>query len=60
MAAVGLENTFYQVSEGMGMLQVCAIVYNPSVPCPVNFAFDVSLSTNSDCSSTEGSAGDEL
>ena len=57
MAAVGLERTFYNVSEGVGVMEVCAIVYSPIVSCPVNFSFDVSLSTNYDCSSANGSAG---
>ena len=56
VAVVGLEKTFYKVSEHVGVVEVCAIVYSPncSIPCPINFAFDVSLST-----SNEGSAGDE-
>ena len=64
MAFVGLEKTFYQVSEDVGVVEVCAIVYNPS-PCPINFAFDVSLSTSSDRfspsdgSADDGSTGDE-
>jgi hypothetical protein len=60
VAAVGLERTFYNVSEGVGAMNVCAIVYSPIVPCPVNFSFDVSLSTNYDCSSANGSAVSSL
>lgn len=51
MAVVCLEKTFYQVSEDVGAVEVCAIVDGSS--CPVNFAFDISLSTHND------SAGDE-
>ena len=47
-AVVGLERTFYQVSEDVGVVEVCAIVYSPdgTIPCPIAFPFDVSLSTN--------------
>ena len=55
MAVVGLERTLYQVSEDVGVVEVCAIVYSPNgnIPCPIDFAFDVILSTSDD------SAGDE-
>jgi hypothetical protein len=62
-AVVGLERTFYQVSEDVGVLVVCAIVYSPnnSIPCPINFAFDVNLSTSSDRLSTiDGNAVNSL
>ena len=36
-AVVGLERTFYQVSEGVGVVEVCAIVYSPSGACPITF-----------------------
>ena len=58
MALVGLESTSYNVSEDVGVLEVCVIVYSPTVPCPINFAFDVSLSTSNDSSSAYGSADD--
>ena len=44
-AVVGLEKTFYQVSEDVGVVEVCAIVYSPIITCPVAFPFDVRLST---------------
>ena len=28
------------------MVEVCAIVYSPNITCPIEFAFDVNLSTN--------------
>ena len=45
---VGLERTFYQVLEDMGVVEVCAIVHLPdnTVPCPITFTFNVSLSTS--------------
>ena len=45
-AVVGLEKTIYRVSEYVGVLEVCAIVYSPTVDCPIVFPFDVSLSTS--------------
>ena len=55
---MGLERTLYQVSEDVGVVEVCAILYgfNDSISCPINFAFDVSLSTS--FSMSGGSAGD--
>lgn len=37
----------YTVSEDAGTVEVCAIVL-PSGSCPIQFAFDISLATNSD------------
>ena len=42
---VGLEKTFYQVREDVGVVEVCAIVYSPTIDCPIEFLFNVSLST---------------
>ena len=49
MAVVGLERISHQVSEDVGVVEVYAIVYGQN--CPINFAFNVSLSTS------DGSAG---
>ena len=43
---MGLERTFYNVSEDVGVLEVCAIVYSPTITCPIALPFDVSLSTS--------------
>ena len=48
---MGLERTFYSVSEDVGVVEVCAIVYSPTIDCPIEFPFNVSLST------TNASAG---
>ena len=45
-AVVGLERTFYSVPEDVGVVEVCAIVYSPNIVCPINFPFDVNLSTS--------------
>ena len=52
-AVVGLEETFYRVSEGVGFVEVCAIVYHPNgnLACPIDFAFEADFSTS------DGSAG---
>ena len=47
-AVVDLERTFYQVSVGVGVVEVCAIVYNPSGAYPITFPFNVALSTSED------------
>ena len=53
VAVVGLEETFYRVSEGVGFVEVCAIVYSPNgnLECPIDFAFGVHFSAS------DGSAG---
>ena len=43
---MGLERTSFNVSETVGVVEVCAIVYSPTIDCPFNFPFDVSLSTS--------------
>ena len=45
VAWVGLERSNHQVTEGVGVVEVCAIVYSPKHECPIAFPFDVSLST---------------
>ena len=44
-AVVGLYRTMYQVSEDVGTVEVCAVVYSPNIDCPIAFPFSVSLST---------------
>ena len=50
-AMVGLEQTFFRVMEGVGYVELCAIVSFPEITCPIEFPFDVSLST------ADGTAG---
>ena len=45
VACVGLEQTFFQVSEGVGVMELCANVSSPDVDCPIKFPFEVNLST---------------
>ena len=51
MAVVGLEQTFFSVSEGVGVVELCAIVYEPNIICPIEFPFNVRLQTR------DGTAG---
>ena len=44
-ARVGLERTFYSVSEGVGVVELCAVVYEPDITCPIEFPFNVRLFT---------------
>ena len=45
-AVVGMEKTIYSVSKNVGFVEVCAILYSPTIDCPITFPFDVSLSTS--------------
>ena len=55
VTVVGLERTFYSVSEDGGAVEVCAPIriFNANVGCPVPFSFSISFSTS------DGSAGNE-
>ena len=50
-AVFGLERTSYTVSENVGVVEVCSIVYSPSLPCPISHPFEVMFSTD------DGTAG---
>ena len=46
---MGLEQTIFTVQEDVGVVELCAIVYEPSgINCPIDFPFDVRLSTWND------------
>ena len=38
--------TSYLFSEDVGVQEICAIVYEPTGNCPIDFAFVVDLETN--------------
>ena len=45
---VGLEQTFFRVSENVGVVELCAILLSFAetvIDCPITFAYEVSLST---------------
>ena len=44
-ARVGLEQIFYNVAENIGFVDLCAVVYEPVIDCPIEFPFAVQLST---------------
>ena len=47
VAVVGLDNIVYHDSEGVGVVEVCVVVYSPDIDCPIEFPFNLSLSTSS-------------
>ena len=51
---VGLDPTFHRVSEGDGVVELCARVFEPdeTIDCPIDFQFSVSLSTSDDTAGT--------
>ena len=53
VAVVGLDQIFYNVSESIGAVEVCAVVISPdgSIDCPNDFQFSVFLSTEDDSAS---------
>ena len=50
-ATVGLEQTFFRVGENESYVELCANVLFPEITCPVEFSFNLSLST------ADGTAG---
>ena len=44
-AVVGLERTIFTVMENVGVVELCARVFEPDIECPIEFPFDVVLST---------------
>jgi hypothetical protein len=47
-AVVGLERTFYNVSEGNEPVEICAIVVHPDIMCPIKFPFNLFFSVIED------------
>ena len=47
-AVVGLEKIFYMVAESVGYVEVCVIIYQPDISCPISFPFNTRLSTIDD------------
>ena len=45
VAVVGQEKTFYRVNEEEGLVEVCVVVDSPSIDCPVQYSFNVSIWT---------------
>ena len=37
--------TFYQVNEADNFVEICAMVFQPDIVCPIEFEFSVSLQT---------------
>ena len=51
MAIVEFESTLYRVNETSGVVEICAVVMEPNIDCPIDFAFNVTFETS------DGSAG---
>ena len=51
MARVGFEETFYRVRENVGTVEICVVVHEPAIDCPIEFDFNVTFVTG------DGSAG---
>ena len=62
VAVVGLEKTFFNVSEDVGTVELCAIVYEPNVTfnCPIDFPFNVSLTTSDDTAGKQSVVSNEI
>ena len=48
---MGLERTIFTVSEDLGVVELCARVYEPTIDCPIEFPFNTAIST------ADGTAG---
>lgn len=44
-AHIGLESSQITAPETVGEVQICAIVFTPSIACPIQFPFNISLVT---------------
>ena len=44
-ARVGFENTSYIVDENIGVVEICARVFQPVIRCPIEFAFNLIFNT---------------
>lgn len=51
MARVGFEETFYQADETSGTVEICVVVFEPVINCPIEFDFNVTFETR------DGTAG---
>ena len=53
VARVGFEETFYQVNETAGRVEICVIVvYEPDIDCPTQMEFTVSIETRAETAGT--------
>ena len=42
---VGLEQTSLTVSENVGMVEICTVIFFPDDPCPTEFPFELMIVT---------------
>ena len=48
VARVGFEETFYRANEAGGTVEICVIVYQPNIECPIEMNFSVTFETRSE------------
>ena len=54
VAVVGLEQILFNVSEDAGVVELCAVVYQPAnIECPIAFPFDIHFATSDDTAGKE-------
>ena len=51
VARVGFEETVYQTDETSGTVEICVVVFEPNISCPIEFDFNVTFETR------DGTAG---
>ena len=51
-ATVGFEKTFYQVNESAETVEICAVVHEPDIECPIQMDFDVTFETRNEAEGT--------
>ena len=44
-ARVGLEKILFREMEDVGVIELCAVVFEPDIDCPIKFPFNVHLYT---------------
>ena len=52
VARVGFEEMFYEVNETTGIVEICVVVYEPDIDCPIQMEFTVSIETRAETAGT--------
>ena len=52
VAVVGLKRPVYNVSESVDFVEICIIVTNPVISCPIPDPFTLTLSSSDDSAGT--------
>ena len=51
-ARVGFNYKSYKVDEAIGTVEICAVVHEPDIDCPIEFEFSVTLETRDSTAGT--------